>query len=938
VSGTAGVLLERDRELAVLAGMIGSACEGAGGAAFIEGESGIGKTALVAAARDRASEAGMAVLSARGGELEAEFAWGVVRQLFDLAVVGAPVEDRSGLFEGAAALARPALGIETTADAVDISYSTLHGLYWLTVNLAHRRPMLLAIDDLQWADLPSLRFVAHLLPRIPELPILLLVATRPPRAGGSAVEPMTRIATDPVLTTLHPAPLSQTASIVLVREELSNDASDDLGVACHDVTGGNPFLLRALLVDLADGAGGEASVEHVRRMTPAAVSASVLLRLARLPKGALAVARAAAILGASADLRTVRLLAGLEADEAAEDAGVLTRAGILDREGTFAFAHPLVRSAVYGDLSMPERSRWHYHAARVLAEHDAPREQIAPHLVESLPNGDPWTVERLREIAAEAADRGALEIAVDCLARALAEPPSGAVRADVLLELGQIEARQDPATAVPHLRQALANTSDRSTQAAITLELGDALTLCGQLSEAVRVLGNGLEKVGHERPDVRASMEAAQLSAARWEPTTQELRHQLVREVAHRAASGDRLDPRLHCQLAIEESARGIDREAAIHHARETLDATVTSPTAGSTAAPEAILVLTFADQAEEARHRIDEWLAIARRQVWPLGVSVASTCGSLAALYRGAVGEAVAHARGAIAGNADIRLGPITIAFLVEALIERDEVELARRELADRSLDGELPLSWATTPLLLARGRLHAAAGDHRSAISDLSSVGERCAAWGISNPAMTPWRSSAAISLARVGERPRAIVLTDEEVALARRWGAPRAIGVALRAAGMARDADDGLQLLHEAVGTLESSAAPLEHARALTDLGSALRRRGHRSGARQQLRKGLDLAHRLGGIAVADRAREELTIAGARPRRDALIGRDALTPSELRVAELAADGRTNREIAEALFLTQRTVEAHLTSSYAKLDIASRRQLTAALQRAAT
>jgi DNA-binding CsgD family transcriptional regulator len=119
----------------------------------------------------------------------------------------------------------------------------------------------------------------------------------------------------------------------------------------------------------------------------------------------------------------------------------------------------------------------------------------------------------------------------------------------------------------------------------------------------------------------------------------------------------------------------------------------------------------------------------------------------------------------------------------------------------------------------------------------------------------------------------------------------------------------------------------------ARARTDLGAVLRRLGRRSEACEQLRTGLDLAHRLGGIAVAERARAELTIAGARPRRSARRGRDALTPSELRIVQLAVDGRTNREIAESLFLTLRTVETHLTNAYAKLGITSRRDLATAL-----
>jgi DNA-binding CsgD family transcriptional regulator len=389
----------------------------------------------------------------------------------------------------------------------------------------------------------------------------------------------------------------------------------------------------------------------------------------------------------------------------------------------------------------------------------------------------------------------------------------------------------------------------------------------------------------------------------------------------------------LHAELAIETTAEGTDRDAAVQHARQALVAADEAPAAGATTLPEAILVLAFADHAEEARTRIDNWLALAQRNVWPLGVSVGSTCASLAALYRGSIGDAVAHARGAVAGDAEIRLAPVTVAFLVEALIERAEINLAFRELAERELDGTLPLSWASTPLLLARGRLHAAAGNHRTAVTDLLETGERCAAWSVTNPAMVPWRSSAAESLARLGDRNRATALADEEVELARGWGAQRAIGVALRAAGMIRNGAHGIELLRQAAEILESSPAPLEHARALCELGAALRRAGHRSEARQKLRSALDLAHRLGGTTVANRARDELTIAGARPRRAATRGRDALTPSELRTAQLAAAGRTNREIAESLFVTLRTVETHLTSSYAKLGITSRRQLAARL-----
>ena len=218
-------------------------------------------------------------------------------------------------------------------------------------------------------------------------------------------------------------------------------------------------------------------------------------------------------------------------------------------------------------------------------------------------------------------------------------------------------------------------------------------------------------------------------------------------------------------------------------------------------------------------------------------------------------------------------------------------------------------------------------------AAVADLVSLGADATRWGIVNPAAIAWRSAAALSQAALGATAAARELAAEEVALARRWGASREIGMALRAAGLVEGGEAGIAVLNEAVSVLRQSPARLELARALGDLGAARRRTGARGAARDLLRESLDLAHELGGHAVAERAREELLAAGGRPRRDASHGRDALTPSELRVAELAAAGRTNRQIAQALFVTQRTVENHLTSAYAKLGITARPELATAL-----
>jgi DNA-binding CsgD family transcriptional regulator len=201
--------------------------------------------------------------------------------------------------------------------------------------------------------------------------------------------------------------------------------------------------------------------------------------------------------------------------------------------------------------------------------------------------------------------------------------------------------------------------------------------------------------------------------------------------------------------------------------------------------------------------------------------------------------------------------------------------------------------------------------------------------------------WRSAAALEHAALGQAEEARRLAAAEVAIARAFGRPRAAGVALRSAGLVEMAagrdQPGLALLGEAVTVLERSQAPVELARARTDYGAALRRAGRRADARSQLELGLDLAHRCGARRIAAQARAELVAAGAKPRRDAITGRDALTASELRVARLAAAGRSNREIAQALFITTKTASAHLSRVYRKLAITRRDQLAQALAGAA-
>jgi DNA-binding CsgD family transcriptional regulator len=233
----------------------------------------------------------------------------------------------------------------------------------------------------------------------------------------------------------------------------------------------------------------------------------------------------------------------------------------------------------------------------------------------------------------------------------------------------------------------------------------------------------------------------------------------------------------------------------------------------------------------------------------------------------------------------------------------------------------------------LVARGRVRLALGDRERGIADLELAGANLI---VNNPSFVPWRSSLAVALAAT-DPERARELAHADLARAEELGQARGIGVALRTRARVQGSQDALGDLERAIEVLRASPARLELARTLYEYGAALRRRGTRAAAREPLREAAALAARCGAEPLAQAARQELRASGAHPRRDALSGPDALTPSERRVAELAAAGLPNREIAQALFVTTKTVGTHLAHIYQKLDLSgqqAREQLSERLE----
>jgi DNA-binding CsgD family transcriptional regulator len=930
-------LLEREGELAAIEALIGDAAA-LGRVLAIEGPAGIGKTSLVAAAKAQGEQAGMQVLSARGSELESAFSYGIVRQLFEPFLAGTPAEQRAELLAGAAALATPLFEpAQLTAErAPDASFASLHGLYWLTANFAARRPLLLAVDDLHWCDLPTLRWLAYLLPRMEGLRLVIVVGLRPGEPGEDP-RLLGQIVSDPLATVIRPAPLSTDATTRLVRASLSREADDAFCVACHQETGGNPQLLRDLVHEIAtEGlAATGANVPRLRELEARAGSRAVSLRLSRLPPEASRLARAVAILGEDADPRQAAALAELDEQAASEAVGALARVDILRPQPPLAFVHPLIRTAVYEGLGAVERETAHARAARLLDDAGADAERVAAHLLVVPPAADAQVVATLREAARRAASRGASENTVAYLRRALAEPPPAEDRAQLLLELGSAETLLSGDASVDHLREAHQLIDDPIQRGQTALLLGRQLFVLLRAGEADEVFRRALDELSGADAELERRLEAGLITNAMHMPSAYADVLQRLERIRARPADATVGEKLLLSLLAYVDARAGVAATETVPLARRALaDGSLVRGEIPAYPFVVPTQVLTMADL-DEVLAVYDQALAEASRR--GSFFAVAKAFRAQAFVLRGDLAEAEADCRDALAASeawgATARFSVLLATFLADALMEQGKLDDAAAALEGADVGGSIPDGAPPFFYLDSRARLRLLRGE-AAGLDDMLEAGRRFEAIGGRNPAFMPWRSHAALALLRLGEHGEARRLVEEEVELARTWGAPRALGAALRAAGLIEGGERGLTLLEEAVGVLADSPAKLEHAKARTELGAALRRANHRSEAREHLRQAVELATICGAVPLVRRAETELLATGARPRRVSLRGVEALTPSERRVAEMAAEGPTNREIAQALFVTPKTVEVHLSSAYRKLGISSRSQLPAALE----
>jgi DNA-binding CsgD family transcriptional regulator len=918
----ASALVEREAELELLDRALHDAGAGRGGLVVLEGPPGVGKSSLLAAVGARAPGVGLEVCATSAGEWESTSPFGLVRRLFDRPLMRLPSGETERLDAGPARLAARLVRGGSVAGATQSD--VLHSLYWLLAAFAARSPVVLLADDVQWADEDSLLFFGSLRERLRELPVALVAAVREvaPEDRGPA---LAGLLADRDAETVRLAGLSRAGVGEVVDRHWGTADDPAVAAAADEVTGGNPFLVDALARLLS---GHRPNADEIRAAVPASVVDSVVQRLATLGEAEQRLARAVAVLDA-APLRTAGDLAGLTTSESAAAADRLRGAGLLADGSPLRFRHALLRSALSRVTGTDRVQELHRRAARLLG--DQPH-AAAAHLVVTEGTGDAWAVELLTTAARTAIEDGAPHSGVALLRRAVAEPPGAEQLPDVLLELGLAELRNADPACVETLGRAVELSDDPVTVAAASLALASAFDYAGFHGPAADVLQRAFDEVvGTEQElEVEAALVASSLLvperiadarrrlAARTGLTgaTRAERLFLIQQMADAAGTNQ------HADVIRAFALAALDRD----DRPETTDWVWVR------------LFLAALGDFAEVRRMSERGLAQAQESGSVLGLATVSFVRGLTENWSGDL-LAAEDAFRTMLDLGSLLEGPLVDLLgsggLAQSLAQQGRVDEALAVLAP--FPGELPPGSpanGVAGLEFGRGITARWAGDHEAAVAAAFRVRDLVTGLDVDSPSWAAWRALAVEPLVALGRTEEARRLATEHLALCRASEVQRLLGEAERLAGLvAETPEEALGLLRRSVDRLRVADCPIQLVTSQLDLGSALRRRGLRAEAREQLVAARDGAAACGAGVFLRRAEEELAAAGVRVPSRETSGPGALTPSELRVARLAAAGMSNPEIARTLFVVPKTVETHLSRAYRKLGVTGRSDLAGVL-----
>jgi DNA-binding CsgD family transcriptional regulator len=927
------MLLEREGELDRLAAALRAAQEGDSSVILLSGPLGIGRTALLRELARTACAADVRVLRANAAPMERDFVFGVVRQLLDSLLSGATETERNRWARRPDRVARLMSGVDDLPTVHPPSATAfeecLHGLRSFLADVSEQTPLLILVDDLQWADSSSLRWLARLAGQLEGLRVMLVCTLLDGDQGGG--QTLVRQIVD-AARTLRPAALSRDAvrTVILERCGTAGDEEHEEYVrACHEASRGNPLFLTSLLLGMeAQGhAPADEHADQVRALRPAELRERLASHLRTRPRAVREVAVAVAAFGGQGDPALIRELAGLDEGGFGTARRALREAGLLTDAGELRFVHRVVQDAVESTLTVDERERRHAAAAGLLYTNGRPTEQIADHLMAATGIGRPWATTVLRAAAATAIRQGTPERAVRYLRRVLlSHRAQGRTRAGLLAELATAEAGFDPEACRRHIVQALpllATARDRAVAVlripppllgavhSSTTELlhsaaeglGPPAALDGPTRELGLRLEARLRHYGHENPgELTSAME--RLHGLGQEPSVDSAAE---RELMAVLLFSGTLTGRLPAAEAARTAGRILEREPV-------------APGCANTVLPLVVVTLFAAESVET----VTTWLSAEHqnRRRNPTGADAVLLFAERAFVLVSQSKPTLAREyveRALALPDADWR--EVSTMILSSVVLELRDPVLSEQVLARAGRRRPAGLA-LTASLRILRASVDAQRGLGAQALESLLACGRQLDVSGWRNSALFPWRPQAIGLHQRLGDSRSALRLAEEELAWARTWGAPVALGRALRLMGWLQGAQ-GVPLLREAVTVLRDASFELELARTLVLLGRQL---GSGPEAEVVLREAGTLAAACGAPWLVERAEHGL---GTPTEPKTAI----LTRSERKVITLVSRGLTNQEIADEFGVSSRAVEKHLTNSYRKLGISGRHELADAL-----
>ena len=854
-----------------------------------------------------------------------------------------PVLIGTGQDEIAALLSGPAAPLLEALDPIrpntgpsmwngEVPFTILYGIYRLVAGLATADPLILMVDDVQCADLSSLRWLAYLVHRLRSTPVLVVLARRVGRRfpdEGVWREIMSVRESHSVRL----APLEPAVTARLVRGVFGPTADEQFQLACHDASGGNPFVLTEVLRDLSYGGvtPEAASVDAVHRYARQVLSDVVNQQLMAQPETVTQFTRAAAVLGDRCDLHLAAALAQTPSQAAAERAALmLEQSGILRQSNPVQFRSPLIIEVLLAQLDAEERQQTHRQAARLLYDRGAPSEQVAHHLLRAGPVGGEWAVTTLIAAARHALIDGRHDQVEDILLCVLQKPTTSAHISTVVDLLAETTLRGNPHSLIRHLRQRMEDVHDPYLYAKTAVALSAACYRAGYPAESILLVERVLDR--NQSDEFTSLLQAYRLAIAACHlPTLHQVRndpatrHQEVTSQDEPALASWRAFLRVGDGSLPDSERDDLGRSVSQIY----LDDLLSDDLLKMLRIYPVLGVLIWTDQLERAavwfNAITDRGLDICQR--WPLAQYWLSEFH----LRQGALTDALVQARHGLKhqqtwdyARHDVALASV----LMDGYLEQGKLDEAG-QIATQYHPAPADDAWTWCQLLRSRGRLRIAQGSVKQAVADLLECGRRLREWQWDNPSVCDWRSQLALAYAALSRHEEARHFAFEGLQLARELSGPRGLGICLRVAGLVTPGKEGLALLQDSVDILDDTQAPLELAYSLVSLGKAHLNAGHTATARNSLRRGVQLAERCGALSLAQHGDSLLRQAGARPRGSVRTGLDSLTAAERRVLQLASQEYSNKEIASELHISGRTVEIHLTHIYRKLGISGRKQL---------